>query len=169
MGHVLCTRTQLEDGKNLGAGINSQPQPQDLCGAAQPGSQFVQLQVREVQVAEAALVQGVCMPACTSEPGRDGSLTGAEDPRSRGRVKPFSQRREHHCYLVRGSFQAVQRRVASSTEGGAAGLTPKRLDAFGLAMLAIAHQRVELIVGVAEVAASRVGTGEARGVYALGY
>ena len=32
-------------------------------------------------------------------------------------------------------------------------LTPKRLDAFRLTMLAIAHQRVELIVGVAKVEA----------------
>jgi hypothetical protein len=54
--HVLCAWTELEDGKNLGERIDGQPQPEHLCGAAQPGSDFVQLEVRDVEVAEAAVV-----------------------------------------------------------------------------------------------------------------
>ena len=41
MGHVLRAGTQLKDGKNLGEGINGQPQPEHLFGAVQPGAQFV--------------------------------------------------------------------------------------------------------------------------------
>jgi hypothetical protein len=69
MGHVLGAGTQLEDGQKLGAGIDDQPQPLHLPLAAQPRSQFVQLEVREPQMAEEALVQGLCVLARTSEPG----------------------------------------------------------------------------------------------------
>jgi hypothetical protein len=39
MGHVLCAGTELKHRQNLGEGIDSYPQPQDLCGTAQSGSQ----------------------------------------------------------------------------------------------------------------------------------
>ena len=61
MRSVLRAGAQMEHGKNLREGIDGQPQPEDLCGATQPGSQFVQLEVREVQMAEEALVQGLRM------------------------------------------------------------------------------------------------------------
>ena len=60
---MLCARTQMQHGHKLGARIDSQPQPEHLCGAAEPGSNFVQLQVREVQVAEAALMEDLSVPA----------------------------------------------------------------------------------------------------------
>jgi hypothetical protein len=41
----------MEHGKKLGAGIDGQPQPKHLCGAAEPCPQFVQLKVREPEVA----------------------------------------------------------------------------------------------------------------------
>ena len=47
-------------------------------------------------------------------------------------------------------------------------LTAKRLDALGLAMLAIADQRVDLSIGDPEIRTLRVGTGETLRVYALG-
>src|SRR5215469_4541431 len=64
MRRLLRTRTELKHRDDLGEGIDGQPQPEDLCGAAQSGSQFVQLQVREVQVAETALMEELCVPAC---------------------------------------------------------------------------------------------------------
>ena len=168
MRHVLCAGTQMEHRKNLGARVDGQPEPQHLCGAAQPGAQFVQLQVRELEMAEEALVQGVCVLASTGEPGGDGGLSEAEDPLGRGRVQPFGQRREHHGDLVGRGFQTIQGRVASGTEGGAAGLAAKGLDALGMAMLAIANQRMDVSVGDPEVQALLVGTGEALGVHPLG-
>ena len=53
------------------------------------------------------------------------------------------------------------------TEGGAAGLTPKGLDAFGLAMRAISNQRMNMSVCDARVGTRSVGTGEALGVHPL--
>jgi hypothetical protein len=56
----------------------------------------------------------------------------------------------------------------SGSERGAAGRTSKRLDPFGLAMFAIADERVNVNIGDAEVRALLIGTGEARGVDAFG-
>jgi hypothetical protein len=69
MSHVLGAGTELKHRNQLGEGIDGQPQPEDLCGATQPGSQFVQLEVREVQMAEEALVQGLRMLAGTGQKG----------------------------------------------------------------------------------------------------
>ena len=78
------------------------------------------------------------------------------------------QRRQHHCDLVRRGFQTIQRSVESSTEGGAASLTAKRLDPLDMTMLAIADQGVELCICVAKILALRVGTGEAFSVDPFG-
>jgi hypothetical protein len=51
----------MEDGKNLAAGIYRQPEPDHVLRAAQPGSQFIQLEVWELQKAEGLLVQRLSM------------------------------------------------------------------------------------------------------------
>jgi hypothetical protein len=43
MGRVLRAGTQMEHGQKFGAGVDGQPEPKHLCGAAQPGAQFIQL------------------------------------------------------------------------------------------------------------------------------
>ncbi len=168
MGHVLSAGTELKHRQNLGEGIDGQPEPEHLRGAAQPGAQLVQLQVRKMEMAEEALVQGVRVPACTGEPPRNRGLSKAEDPLGRGRVQPFGQRREHHSDLVRGGFQAIQRGVASGTEGAVASLTTERLDLLSTAMLAVPDKRMDVSVCDAKVRALRVRTGEALGVDPLG-
>jgi hypothetical protein len=143
--HVLCAGTKLKHGKNLGAGINGQPEPQHLRMAAEPGAQFVQLQVRELEMAEGAFVQDLCMFPSASQPGDDGGLPVAKDPFGRRSVKSFGQRREDHGDLRRGSFQTVQGRMAASTEGGAASRASKGLDLLGTTMRAIPDQRVDVL------------------------
>ena len=164
MCHVLCAGTQSEHGKNLRARIDGQPEPEYLCGTAQPGAQFIQLQVWEVEMAKDAFVQGVCVLASASHPGGDSRLSVAKDAFSRGRIQPFGQRRQHDGDLLRRGFQAVQGRVASGTECAAASLAAKGLDAFGLPMRAIADQRVDVSIGDAAVRALVVGTSEPLGV-----
>ena len=61
MGHMLCSGTQLKHRQNLCQGIDGQPEPEHLSGAAQPGAQFIQLQMRELEMAKEAFVQGLCM------------------------------------------------------------------------------------------------------------
>ena len=54
---MLCTRTELKHRDDLGEGIDGQPQPEDLCGTVQPGAEFVQLEVGEMDGAKGALVE----------------------------------------------------------------------------------------------------------------
>jgi hypothetical protein len=108
MGHVVCARTQREHGKQLAARINGEPEPQDLLGAAQSGAEFVQLQVRKVKVAEAVLMQGLCMVSSASQPSGDSGFSEAEDPLGSGKIQSFGERREDHGDLVRRGFQAVE-------------------------------------------------------------
>jgi hypothetical protein len=136
--------------------------------AAQPRAQFVQLEVREPQLAEGPLMQRLSVLACAREPPRDSGLSGAENPRGRRGIQPFGQCSQYHGNLVRRGFQTVEGGVASSTEGATAGLTAVRLDLLRTTVLAIADQRVELRIGIAEVGTLRVGASEPFGVYAFG-
>jgi hypothetical protein len=86
MGHVLCPGTELKRRQNLRKGIDGQPQPEHLRGTAQPGAQLVQLEVREMEMAEEAPMQRVRVPACTREPPRNSGVSKAEDPPGFGRV-----------------------------------------------------------------------------------
>jgi hypothetical protein len=65
MGHGLGAGAELKRRKNLGEGIDRQPEPENLIGAAEPGAQFIQLQVGEVEIGEEALVQGLRVLAST--------------------------------------------------------------------------------------------------------
>ncbi len=158
----------MEHGENLGARIDRQPQLEHLPGRVEPGANFVQLQVREMQVTEEALVQGLGMFPCASEPSGDGGLTIAEDPLRGGRVESFSQRGQHDCDLLRRSFEAIQGSVTSGRERGAAGLATKGLDRFSLTMLAIPNERMPVCVCDPEVQTLLIWTGEAFGGYVLG-
>ena len=168
MGHVLGARAELKHRQNLGEGIDGQPEPENLVGAAEPGAQFIQLQMREPEGAERALVQHLSVLTSARQPGGDGRLTVAEDAFSRGSVQPFGECSEHHGNLLGGGFQMVQRSIVSSAERGAASLTTERLDPLGLAMLAIANQCMNVCIGDAEVLALLIGTGIAFGIDPLG-
>ncbi len=109
----------------------------------QPGAQFVQLEVREPEMAEGALVERLSVLARANQPGGDGGLTVDEDPLLGGSVQPFGQRRQYPCDLLRRGFQPVQWGVASGIERGAAGLAAKGLDRFSVTMLAIPNQGMD--------------------------
>src|SRR5262249_40412480 len=138
-----------------------------LFGTAQPCSQFVQLQVWEVQIAERTLVQRLCVFPSASQPGADRGLTKIEDPRGRRRIQPFGQRREDHRDLLGRRFQPVQRGIAPRSECGTARLTTERLDALSLPMQAIANERMKVCICLAEVLTLLISTGEALRVYAF--
>lgn len=69
---------------------------------------------------------------------------------------------------MRRGFQPIQGSVASGSISRVAGLTAKRLDALGMAMLAIPNQGMDMSIGDPKVQALLVGTGEALGVHPLG-
>jgi hypothetical protein len=101
--------------------------------------------MRELEMAEEALVQGLRVLASTGQPGSDGGLSKAEDTLGSRRIQPFGQRRQHHCDLMRGGFQTVQGSVAPGSESSTAGLTAKSLDSLGMAMLAIPKKTHECV------------------------
>src|SRR6266852_4385206 len=108
------------------------------------------------------------MLASAREPGGDRGLSQAEDPLGSRWVQPFGQRGQHHGDLLGRGFQPIQRRVASSTERGVAGLAAKGLDPLDTAMFAISHQSMDASISDAKVPALLVRTGEACGIYPLG-
>ena len=119
-------------------------------------------------MAEEAIVQGVRMLASSGQPGADGRLSVTKDAFGGGCVQPFGQRSKNPGDLLGRGFQTVQGRVASRAERGAASLTAERLDPFGMAMLAIANERMNVCIGDAAGCALLIGTGEAFGVDSLG-
>src|SRR6266566_3332079 len=96
VGRVLRAETEMEDGKNLRTGVDGQPQPQDVCVAAEPGAQFVQLEIRKLEMTEKVLVEGVSVFPSAGQPGGDSGLTVAEDPLGSGWVQPFGERHQHN-------------------------------------------------------------------------
>jgi hypothetical protein len=74
---VLRAGAQMEHRKNLGAGVDGQPEPEHLAGAAQPCAQFIQLHVWEMEGAERVLMQRLSMLPSASQPRRDGGLSKA--------------------------------------------------------------------------------------------
>jgi len=87
------------------------------------------------------------MLSCPREPTRDRGGAMAEHAYCRRDIKPFSKRSEHFRNPIGCGFEAIQRRIATSAEGGLAGLTAEGLDAFRLAMRTITDQSVDLRVG----------------------
>ena len=139
----------------------------DLCGAAQPGVEFVQLNIWKLQMTEKVLVKALSVLTRPGEPGGDGGLPVAEDAFGRGSIQSFGQCRQHDGDLLGRGFQPVQGRVAAGTERRVARLTAEGLNLLGTAMLAIPDERMNVRVSDAEVRALLVGTGEAIGGYAL--
>ena len=60
--------------------------------------------MRELEIAEGALMQSLRVLAGASQPSGDGGMSVAEDSLSGGRIQPFGERRQHHCDLVGGGF-----------------------------------------------------------------
>ena len=69
MRQALRAGTQMEDRNDLCKGVDGQPEPEHVLIAAEPGAQLIQLQVRQLEMAEGALVQGLRVLASTSQKG----------------------------------------------------------------------------------------------------
>jgi hypothetical protein len=90
MSHVLCPGTELKHRQNLCEGIDGQPEPEYLCGAAQPRAHFVQLDIGKLEIAEIVLMQRLRMLASARQPGEDRGLPIALRP-VRPRMGPVLQ------------------------------------------------------------------------------
>ena len=108
---MLGAETELKHRKNLGERIDGQPQPEDLLRTPQPSAQFVQLEVREAQIARCERSFKFCAcKVCRRQPGGDRDITIAEDPLGGGRIQPFGERRQHDGDPAReGVFRRYER------------------------------------------------------------
>ncbi len=69
MRHLLHPRTKMQDRDEFRERVHRDPQPEYMGTLAQPRAQFVQLQVRELEVPKPAVVQGRTVLASAGEPG----------------------------------------------------------------------------------------------------
>ena len=91
---AFCVRgPRWSAGRIAREGIDGQPEPEHVCGAAQPGAQFVQLEVRESEMARWERSCKVCAysPARVRK-ARYRGLPIAEDTLCGGSIQPFGQR-----------------------------------------------------------------------------
>lgn len=93
VGHLVGPRTQLEDRDTLGEGVNGDPEPKDLRAATQARAHLIKLDVRDLQVREDALVQGLSMGSGPQEPSGNGRLAHTKDPFRRRDIQPFRKPR----------------------------------------------------------------------------
>src|SRR5215469_17803218 len=91
---AFCVRGPREStGRSLVQGSIASHRKTHLGGAAEPCTNFIQLEVRNVQVAEGVLMEELSVLACPSEPRGDSGLTVAEDSFGGGRIQSFGQPR----------------------------------------------------------------------------
>ena len=61
MGSILGPRSQVQHRDDLGERIDYHPQPEDMCAAAQPTPQFIELKMREGEIVQEAVVECYAM------------------------------------------------------------------------------------------------------------
>jgi hypothetical protein len=83
-----------------GPRINSYPEPKHLRVAAQARAHLIQLHMRDIQMAEGALVEGLRMGSSTQEPPGDGRMPKSKDSFSRRHIQSFCQHAQHERHLV---------------------------------------------------------------------
>ena len=96
------------------------------------------------------VVQGVGMRSCPGQPAGDRPLAMAEDAHGRSNIDPFGQGAEHFGDPRGRSLQAIEGRMAASTEAAAAGLAAEILDAVP-AVMAVGDQGVDGSIGDAGI------------------
>ncbi len=138
---ILSAGAEMEYGKNLREGIDGQPEPEHLCGAAQPCAQFVQLEVREPQIARCERWCKVCAysPARVRK-ASDGGLPVAEDTLCSGRIQPKGSRSQRDCDPAREGVFKRYKGVWRRAESGAASRASKGLDLLSTTMGAFSKE-----------------------------
>ena len=161
-------RAEVEHWEQLAQWVNDDPEPQHARPVAQPGPQFIELEVGEAQLLQPVVMQVGAVLTSACQPAGNRLLSMAEDP-ARGRnTQPFGQHRQHQPDTLGGGFQTVEGRMTARAEGRSTGLTAQRLDALGFPVGAIADQRMHLRVRDAVVGAGGRETGKAISVDAFG-
>ncbi len=102
----------------------------------------------QVEVLEVAVVESLAVLASPTKPSGDRGLTVVKDAHRGGDVESFGQSGEDLGDPTGGGLEPIQGGMATGGEGAATSLAAQGLDAFTLAVGAIADERVDL--GVAD-------------------
>jgi len=91
MREGLGARAQCQSRDDLGLHVDCHPQPELAALVAQPGFQFVQLDVPQVEVAEQMAMEALGVHARAGEPSVDGGFGVTEDAHGSGDVEALGQ------------------------------------------------------------------------------
>jgi hypothetical protein len=144
----------------LAQGIDRQPQPQCVGAVRQARSELVELDVRQVELPQDAVVKRRAVFTRPRQPAGNRRVRVAEDPR-RGRDRqPLCQCCQDFATALGGGFQTVEWRIATRAKGGPTRLAAQGLDALAREVRAISDQGVDLRVGQAIVLTGAIGAGK---------
>ncbi len=94
----------------------------------------VQVEMREGEVLQGAVMQARALLPSACQPGGDRFRVRPTHASSRCHIQAFAQRSEHFPDTGGGSFEAIERGIATGAESRAAGLTVQGLNAVACAM-----------------------------------
>ena len=138
MRRVLRAGTKGQDWDEFGERVEGHPEPEHLRSTPQARAQFGELEVRQREGPQPAVVQGRTVLAGACQPGAAWALAGPKHPHRRSDREPFGERTQDFGDARGWRLEAIERGVATGGEGCRTGLTPEHLNAFVLAVRAIA-------------------------------
>src|SRR5262245_6496791 len=106
----------------------------------EPRAQFIQLDVRELEIPQPTRMEHGTVFARTHHPSCDGRMPMSKHAHCSSDGESFRQRSEHFTHPLRWGFQAIERGMAAGAAGDTAGLTSERLDAFVPSFGAVARE-----------------------------
>jgi hypothetical protein len=157
IGHLLGTRTNLENRDELVLGIAGDPNPQVLLRLFDIGPQLIELDMGEFQLGEEVLVELLALHAAAGQPGADGHLPNAEDFFDGGDIDAHHQEVQDLGYRGGKGLQAIQDGMTPDGELLAAELTAQVLNAFVFAMGSVSDQGMEGLIRDQIVVAEWIG------------
>jgi len=123
IGQVEGAWAEAEDGDDLGGSVDRRPDPDVVVSLADMGPEFIELNMRTLQVLKEVRVEILGLEAGAGEPGTQGAFADAPDPFEDGDVHAFRQEGQGFGHAGGVGFQAVENRIAADREFAAAGLT----------------------------------------------
>ena len=116
VGSILSTRSELDDGDNLGLGIANGPDPDLLPGMLDVSPELIELDVDELELGEEEIVEFTAVITASGEPGADGGFADTIDFFDGGSIDTKSEEVEHLADDIWIRLEAIEGRVTADGE-----------------------------------------------------
>jgi len=116
VGSFLSTRSELDDGDNLGLGIANGPDPDLLPGMLDVSPELIELDVDELELGEEEIVEFTAVITASGEPGADGGFADTIDFFDGGSIDTKSEEVEHLADDIWIRLEAIEGRVTADGE-----------------------------------------------------